>query len=110
MEPELQVMAADVSNAFLYGKNIERTMIKVGPEFGDLQGNYLIVDGGCTHKTSGRDLASKISEPHFVWRRSPLTVQARRGRVGINLGILGDGLEYDVLHEYCRTMTGNGNL
>jgi hypothetical protein len=48
MDPNLQVMAADVSNAFLYGKNIKRTMIKAGPEFGNLNLNdqYLIVEGG----------------------------------------------------------------
>jgi hypothetical protein len=46
MDNALQVMAADVSNAFLYGKNIERTMIKAAPEFGDLQRQYLIVEGG----------------------------------------------------------------
>jgi hypothetical protein len=46
MESDLQVIAADVSNAFLYGKNIEKTKIKAGPEFGELQGQYLIVEGG----------------------------------------------------------------
>jgi hypothetical protein len=34
MEADLQVLAADISNAFLYGKNIEKTKIKAGPNFG----------------------------------------------------------------------------
>jgi hypothetical protein len=36
-DPGIKVMAADLSNSFLYGKNIERTMIKAGSEFGDLE-------------------------------------------------------------------------
>ena len=35
MHNDLQVMAADISDAFLYGEIIGRTMIKAGPEFGD---------------------------------------------------------------------------
>jgi hypothetical protein len=46
MDPNLQVVAADVSNAFLYGKNKEKTMIKAGPEFGDLEGKHLFDCGG----------------------------------------------------------------
>jgi hypothetical protein len=34
MNPDLKVCAADIYNAFLYGKNIERTTIKAEPEFG----------------------------------------------------------------------------
>jgi hypothetical protein len=33
MESNLKVCVADISNAFLHGKNIERTMIKTAPEF-----------------------------------------------------------------------------
>jgi hypothetical protein len=46
MESDLKVCAADISNAFLSGKNIERTMFKAGGEFGALQGQYLIIEGG----------------------------------------------------------------
>jgi hypothetical protein len=34
MESDLWAVAADISNAFLDGKNIDKTMIKAGPEFG----------------------------------------------------------------------------
>jgi hypothetical protein len=37
METDLWVVAADISNAFLDGKNIDKTMIKAWPEFEELQ-------------------------------------------------------------------------
>ena len=43
---DLQVCAADVGNAFLYGKTRERCFIVAGAEFGDLQGTPLIIDKG----------------------------------------------------------------
>ena len=43
---DLDVCAADVGNAFLYGKTKEKVMIKAGPEFGDYAGKTLIVDKG----------------------------------------------------------------
>jgi hypothetical protein len=46
MDSALHVIEADVGNAFLYGKNKEKTMIRAGPEFGSLQGKLLIVEGG----------------------------------------------------------------
>jgi hypothetical protein len=61
MEPNLQAMAADVSNAFLYGKNKERTM-KADPEFDDLQGQYLVVEGGWYgHKTAAATFNSHLA-------------------------------------------------
>ena len=42
----LDVCAADVSTAFLYGKSREKVYIIAGPEFGELQGKTLIVDKG----------------------------------------------------------------
>jgi Reverse transcriptase (RNA-dependent DNA polymerase) len=70
MDSDLEVVAADISNAFLYGKNIEKTMIKAGPEFGELQGQILIVEGGwCGHKTAAATfhahLASKLRKMGF---------------------------------------------
>ena len=41
----LKICAADVGNAFLYADNPEKTKILAGPEFGDLEGQYLIVQG-----------------------------------------------------------------
>ena len=41
----LQVCAADIGNAFLYADNPEKTKIIAGPEFGDLEGQTLIVQG-----------------------------------------------------------------
>jgi hypothetical protein len=62
MDPDLQVCAADISNAFLYGKNIEKTMIKAGPEFGELQGQTLIVEGGWYgHKTAAATFHAHLS-------------------------------------------------
>jgi hypothetical protein len=62
MEPDLKVCAADISNAFLYGMNIERTAIKAGPEFGELQGQLLIVEGGWYgHKTAAATFHAHLS-------------------------------------------------
>ena len=42
---QLEVCAADVGNAYLYGKTNEKVCIKAGPEFGpDRQGKWLIID------------------------------------------------------------------
>jgi hypothetical protein len=41
----LQVCAADIGNAFLYGRTKEKVYIKAGREFGsELEGNIMIVD------------------------------------------------------------------
>ena len=42
----LSVCAADIGNAFLYGKTREKVYITAGREFGDLQGTPLIIDRG----------------------------------------------------------------
>jgi hypothetical protein len=42
----LKVCAADIGNAFLYGKTREKVYIIAGREFGALQGKPLIIDGG----------------------------------------------------------------
>jgi hypothetical protein len=53
MDTVLKVIEADVPNAFLYGKNKVKTMIRAGPEFVDVEGQYLIVEGGWYgHKTA----------------------------------------------------------
>jgi Reverse transcriptase (RNA-dependent DNA polymerase) len=44
---DYKVCAGDIGNAFLYGRNKERTMITAGPEFGEsLRGTVFIVQGG----------------------------------------------------------------
>src|SRR5210317_1421108 len=43
----LQVYAADVSTAFLYGKTREKVYIIAGEEFGEDAGKRMIVEGGC---------------------------------------------------------------
>ena len=40
---DLDVMGADVQNAFLSAENIEKHWIRAGPEFGAEQGNLFIV-------------------------------------------------------------------
>jgi Reverse transcriptase (RNA-dependent DNA polymerase) len=87
MDDRTQVVAADVSNAFLYGKNIERTMIKAGPEFGDLQGRYLIVEGGWYgHKTAAATfhahLAERLRKMGFVPTKADLDLWIRRTQDG----------------------------
>ena len=82
MDDRTQVVVADVSNAFLYGKNIERTMIKAGPEFGDLQGRYLIVEGGWYgHKTAAATfhahLAERLRKMGFVPTKADLDLWIR---------------------------------
>ena len=44
---KLQVCAADVSTAFLYGKTREKVYIIAGEEFGDDVGKRTIVEGSC---------------------------------------------------------------
>ena len=40
----LKVCAANISSAYLYGKTQEKWHIVVGPEFGDLEGEKLVID------------------------------------------------------------------
>ncbi len=42
----LEVYAADIGNAFLYGKTREKVFIIAGPEFGAAEGKPLIIDKG----------------------------------------------------------------
>ena len=42
----LEICAADIGNAFLYGRTQEKVYIIAGPEFGELQGLPLIIDKG----------------------------------------------------------------
>jgi hypothetical protein len=60
---DYQVCAADIGNAFLYGKNKEKTMIIAGPEFGDeLKGQTLIVEGGWYgHKSAAATFHEHLS-------------------------------------------------
>ena len=59
----LQVCAADVSTAFLYGKTREKVAIRAGPEFGDDAGKVMIVEGSCHGlKTSAARFHEKLSE------------------------------------------------
>jgi hypothetical protein len=43
---QLQVCAADIGNAFLYGTTKEKLYIIAGPEFGDFQGTPLLIEKG----------------------------------------------------------------
>jgi hypothetical protein len=43
---DLQICAADIGNAFLYGKPSEKWYIVAGPEFGEFQGQKLIIHKG----------------------------------------------------------------
>ena len=59
----LQVCAADVSTAFLYGKTREKVYIVAGEEFGDDAGKVMIVEGGCYGlKTSAARFHERVSE------------------------------------------------
>ena len=42
----LSVCAADVGNAFLYGKTREKVYVIAGPEFGEHAGKRMIIDRG----------------------------------------------------------------
>ena len=42
----LQTCAADIGNAFLYGRTREKVYVKAGPEFGEDEGKYMIVEKG----------------------------------------------------------------
>ena len=59
----LQVCAADISTAFLYGKTREKVYIIAGEEFGDDAGKVMIVEGGCYGlKTSAARFHERVSE------------------------------------------------
>ena len=42
----LDVCAADISTAFLYGRTREKVYVVAGPEFGELAGRIMIIDKG----------------------------------------------------------------
>jgi hypothetical protein len=75
IEPELQVVAADTSYAFLYGKNTENTLIKAGPDFGELQDQYLIekvVGTAIKRRPQPAHLAAKLRKIGFVPNKADL--------------------------------------
>ena len=43
---DLDVCATDIGNAFLYGKTKEKVYVIAGPEFGELEGQRLVIDKG----------------------------------------------------------------
>ena len=66
----LEVCAADISTAFLYGKTREKVYIIAGKEFGEHAGKRMIVDGSCYGlKTSSarfhEELSSKLRKLGF---------------------------------------------
>jgi hypothetical protein len=81
---DYQVCAADIGNAFLYGKNKEKTMITAGPEFGpELHGKTLIVEGGwCGHKTAAatfhEHLSAKLRQMGFRPTKTDLDLWIRK--------------------------------
>jgi hypothetical protein len=87
MDSDLKGCASDISNAFLYGKNIDRTMIKAGPEFGELQGKMLIVEGGWYgHKTAAATfhahLAGQLRRMGFTPTKADLDSWVRKAKDG----------------------------
>jgi hypothetical protein len=67
----LDVCAADVGNAFLYGKTKEKVMIRAGPEFGESAGKILIIDKGLYGLKSSaarfhEHLAAKLRKMGFL--------------------------------------------
>ena len=59
----LQVCAADISTAFLYGKTREKVYIVAGEEFGEDAGKIMIVEGGCYGlKTSAARFHERVSK------------------------------------------------
>jgi hypothetical protein len=84
MEANIKVLAADMSNSLLRGKNIEKTKIKAGSEFGELQGQYIIVEGGWYgHKlaaaTFHAHLATKQRKMGFAPSKADLDLWIRKG-------------------------------
>jgi hypothetical protein len=81
---DYQVCAADIGNAFLYGKNKEKTMITAGPEFGpELHGKTLIVEGGWYgHKTAAatfhEHLSAKLRQMGFRPTKTNLDLWIRK--------------------------------
>ena len=64
---KLQCCAADVGNAFLYGKTREKVYIVAGPEFGEHAGKRLIIDKGLYGlKTSSARLHTSRSSTYVA--------------------------------------------
>jgi hypothetical protein len=79
----LDVCAADVGNAFLYGKTKEKVAIKAGPEFGEHAGKILIVDKGLYGLKSSaarfhEHLAAKLRKMGFKPSRTDLDLWYRK--------------------------------
>jgi hypothetical protein len=71
----------------LYGKNIDRTIIKVGPEFGELQGKMLLVEGGWYgHKTAAATfhghLAGQLRRMGVTPTKADLDLWIRKAKDG----------------------------
>jgi hypothetical protein len=86
MDSNLKVCAMGISNAFLYGKNIERTMIKAGPEFGELQGMLIVEGGWYGHKTAAATfhahLAGQLRRMGFTLTKADLDLWIRKAKDG----------------------------
>ena len=87
---KLKACAADVGNAFLYGKTKELVAIKAGPEFGDLAGKTLVIDKGLYGLKSSaarfhEHLAAKLRRMGFKASRADMDLWYRR---------VGDHYEY----------------
>jgi hypothetical protein len=69
---DLQICTADIGNAFLYGKTSEKCYIIAGPEFGEFQGQKLIIHKDYTDYVPPPQDSMNIWQPSYAeWDTSP---------------------------------------
>jgi len=83
----LKVCAADISSAYLYSKTRERRYVVAGPEFGELEGERLVIDKGLygLRTSSARfheHLASKLRKMGYTPSKADADFWMKRHKDG----------------------------
>jgi hypothetical protein len=87
---DLQICAADIGNAFLYGKTSEKCYIVAGPEFGEFQGQKLIIHKGLYGL---RTSAARFHE-HLAAKLCQMGYKPSRADADLYMKDCGDHYEY----------------
>jgi hypothetical protein len=86
----LQICTADIGNAFLYGKTSEKCYIIAGPEFGEFQGQKLIIHKGLYGL---RTSAARFHE-HLAAKLRRMGYKPSRADANLYMKDCGDHYEY----------------
>jgi hypothetical protein len=87
---DLQICAADIGNAFLYGKTSKKCYIVAGPEFGEFQGQKLIIHKGLYRL---RTSAARFHE-HLAAKLRRMGYKPSRANADLYMKDCGDHYEY----------------